>query len=1197
MRRNSALWCALALVIVNLAGCGGGGTSVTPSNNLTTTPAAAGSPTVVNISPGAPAGKTPDCGAAWVAALDNLSKISPAQKVDEIQIVSWNDYEKGTQIEAGVDNCVSITPTVTDTTLSWQATGNTAAVDHYVVFMSPDGENVTSVANVPTATNTLDLTPLNLTEGSTYTFFVQAVGRPSVLNKMSSPVQYRRSSNNPPTVTLSITPATGAAPLSTVASVTASAATGKSISSDSIDFGDGTVAKAASASHTYTSAGRYTVTATATDSARLSATTTATVTVAAANQSPVAKLSVTPTSGTAPLTVSASTAGSSDPDGTIASTKIDFGDGTVLNAASGSHTYNTAGTYTVKATVTDNGGLSSAATVTVTVAAANQPPVAKLTVTPTSGTAPLTVNASTAGSSDPDGTIASTKIDFGDGTVVNAASGSHTYNTAGTYTVKATVTDNGGLSSAATVTVTVAAANQPSLISLSITEPTYHFNVIPGSVRRIYATVANGTTNGVNWSVSGGASLSRTSGPWVDVTAPASGASCQINDLGGGSYSVTSAKTFTVTATSQEDATKSATITVNVCNPAVEVSVVPFYTTLYAGQKADVQAFVWGSVNRNVRWAITSQPAGGDGALVDSDKQDAVFSATVAGRYTLTATSVADGSKTNTATVYVTGHAMPYAVTPAKTMPVDCTVDPQMTGKAYEVGPSQAYKRVQDVPWSTLAAGSTVRVHNEDTTGTNPTTYHEYFQVAVQAQRTQPIRVCGVPDAKGNLPVIDASNATGRSDTSVYAAGYAPVFLGATGWAGLYTGAAYGGPQYLIVEGLRVQNATGTLHLHDAVGDCRNDLGWRSGMCSRAARGRLRRARHGPLQLRQWNIQRLQLWERIRHQCQLVMGRQSPPCQREDGSYGSHQLYIQGLNQVAQFNVIDQYNSKAYGSNFKTRGFPDVIRYNHFGDGAARQLDMIDNEDAGAYTSFNGYLAGGTNSYKALGPVDVYPMDKIAATMEVHHADYVYGNTFVNSRIGRSHPLHQRPSRPGSLEGSRLGTLWFYNNSFYEPVCNNCGNWRWSLFDTSSGGGNDAALIEWPQIQVLNNAFWFDDPTKPYFYWNDKSTAFLTFGKNAINANWGTNNMAGGDGTGWASGTGQYDFQGASNAADVAGVTNLVTVSAAPFDKTTFAPGAALAGTGQSLPAGVASLPVRFQFGPSATPTVRSQPLTTGASE
>ena len=91
-----------------------------------------------------------------------------------------------------------------------------------------------------------------------------------------------------------------------------------------------------------------------------------------------------------------------------------------------------------------------------------------------------------------------------------------------------------------------------------------------------------------------------------------------------------------------DDATKKFDLPFNVCNPKVQVDIVPFYRTLYANQPADVQSMVKGSTVLNVHWAITSSPKGGDGALTDSTLRDAVFSATVPGRYTLTATSVQD---------------------------------------------------------------------------------------------------------------------------------------------------------------------------------------------------------------------------------------------------------------------------------------------------------------------------------------------------------------------------------------------------------------------------------------------------------------------------------------------------------------------------------------------------------------------------
>ena len=732
------------------------------------------------------------------------------------------------------------------------------------------------------------------------------------------------------------------------------------------------------------------------------------------------------------------------------------------------------------------------------------------------------------------------------------------------------------------------AATSPTAVA--ITEPAYGFSVLPGSVRRMYATVTGGSTHAVNWSVTGGATLSSTTGNWVDVTAPPTGSHCSIKGAESDTYTVTSATQFTLTARSQENQSQADTATVNVCDPAVEVHVVPFYTTLYANQKADIQAFVWGSANPNVTWKITSKPHEGEASLDDTTNQDTVFSARVGGRYTLTATSVADGSKKNTATIYVTGHKMPYQVTPSKTMPVDCTVDPELKGKTYEVGPSQAYKTIQSVPWTSLNDGSTVRIHNEDTTGNSPTTYHEYFQVATHAKRTQPVRVCGVPDSNGNLPVIDASNSTGRKDVSVYSAGYAAVGIGTTGWAGWYTG-TWSSSQYLIVEGLKIQNARKP-YMYTAPSGA-TDRQWIDfSACIRlfpsmdtVVRG-IDAYNCGLGLFSDFNANNgfaavaNTLYEGNR------MHNNGVP-----GSYGEHQFYIQGWNEVVQFNILDDYQKGAQGSNFKSRGFPDIIRYNHFGDGGLRQLDLVDNQDGRPYSSFESYLHGAEKSYLSLYPKDRYGADMLAAAVEAHHGDYVYGNTFVNTTAVV--PIHYATDQCG-LENDRIGTLWFYNNSFYEPTGK---YWRWFMFDTTAGGGNDCPEIEWPQIKVYNNAIWMESPRKPYFYWNSEINEFTTFGKNVINANWGSEDPAGGDGTGWGTKASPHAFQRASNNADNTGMSNLIGVSAAPFDLTTFAPTSALINAGASLPPSAPRLPVRFQYGPSAIQVLRKQPLTVGAME
>jgi PKD repeat protein len=87
-------------------------------------------------------------------------------------------------------------------------------------------------------------------------------------------------------------------------------------------------------------------------------------------------------------------------------------------------------------------------------ASASQPPVAALTATPTSGVAPLIVNFSAAGSTDPDGSIVAYAWDFGDGGgQTGGVSVQRTYSSPGTYTATLTVTDNAGLTNSKAVTI------------------------------------------------------------------------------------------------------------------------------------------------------------------------------------------------------------------------------------------------------------------------------------------------------------------------------------------------------------------------------------------------------------------------------------------------------------------------------------------------------------------------------------------------------------------------------------------------------------------------------------------------------------------------------------------------------------------------------------------------------------------------
>jgi PKD repeat protein len=236
-----------------------------------------------------------------------------------------------------------------------------------------DGSAPTGPQAAPTASHTYP------TAGS-YTAKVTVKDTAGLASTATQPVTVTTPAGDaPPRAALTVTPGTGSAPLGVTADASASTDSDNTpIATYRFDFGDGTAAvgpqAAARADHTYTAAGTYRATVTVTDTAGLTGTASQTVSVSATDAPPSAALAITPSSGGAPLAVSADASGSRDDDATpIASYRFDFGDGTTAvgpqAAALANHTYTAAGVYTATVTVTDTAGLTAQATAQVTVSA------------------------------------------------------------------------------------------------------------------------------------------------------------------------------------------------------------------------------------------------------------------------------------------------------------------------------------------------------------------------------------------------------------------------------------------------------------------------------------------------------------------------------------------------------------------------------------------------------------------------------------------------------------------------------------------------------------------------------------------------------------------------------------------------------------------------------------------------------------
>lgn len=116
----------------------------------------------------------------------------------------------------------------------------------------------------------------------------------------------------------------------------------------------------------------------------------------------------------------------------------------------------------------------------------------------------------------------------------------------------------------------------------------------------------------------------------------------------------------------------------------------------------------------------------------------------------------------------------------------------------YNVGPAQPHSTIASVPWGALAPGDTVNIHWRS----EP--YREKIFVSVSGAENQIIQVTGIPGAEGQLPVINAENATTGSTMDAQAdtedAGILVVRRGSEPAPGLK-------PRYITISNLEFRGA------------------------------------------------------------------------------------------------------------------------------------------------------------------------------------------------------------------------------------------------------------------------------------------------------------------------------------------------------------------------------------------------------
>jgi hypothetical protein len=147
------------------------------------------------------------CGQTWLETFSKINSMYNSGKpLPYLQLVTWNDYEEATEIESGIDNCLTVSASAAANSLQWSVNGNENTVDHYTVYISEDGENLMPLTDIAAGIHSLNLCGFPIPDGS-YTMFVQAIGKPTLANQISGATSYTATCTAPPpTPTPSPTP-------------------------------------------------------------------------------------------------------------------------------------------------------------------------------------------------------------------------------------------------------------------------------------------------------------------------------------------------------------------------------------------------------------------------------------------------------------------------------------------------------------------------------------------------------------------------------------------------------------------------------------------------------------------------------------------------------------------------------------------------------------------------------------------------------------------------------------------------------------------------------------------------------------------------------------------------------------------------------------------------------------------------------
>jgi hypothetical protein len=137
------------------------------------------------------------CGQVLLKTANEISKYfgDTRPQIPYVQVVTWNDYEEGTAVESGIDNCYTVNASLTSSSLTWSLVASDpiyaspSTVHHFTVYYGDASGNLyLAASNLLVTANSLDLS--SIVPPGTWNIYVEMVGQPLIINRMSNPVTF-----------------------------------------------------------------------------------------------------------------------------------------------------------------------------------------------------------------------------------------------------------------------------------------------------------------------------------------------------------------------------------------------------------------------------------------------------------------------------------------------------------------------------------------------------------------------------------------------------------------------------------------------------------------------------------------------------------------------------------------------------------------------------------------------------------------------------------------------------------------------------------------------------------------------------------------------------------------------------------------------------------------------------------------------